>query len=212
MSDAAAPAVRSREDGSWQVLLLALLIVLWEHRLYVTHRTDAAQDVNRVARIAVLGGIYPCCILALASYGFGSTWALILILCLVCPAIMGASVIAMRRLAAIGQHQRQHAIVMLQRSSPENADFKQVLKKAYHAFDVNASGSIDVDELRELVKSISAFESLNHKELHNVARAAFGLTYPRALLPFWLQSSPKDARFAHALTNDLVLDRGRSWI
>lgn len=147
------------------VLLTALVIVLWEHRLIVSDREQLAVHINMVTRVALLVGLYPLCLVAFFIYGFGYTKTMLFLLLLGLPLLAATSFVAIRRRLSRDASRRTHAIAMLHKHPPSHPAFKDTLRAAYAVFDKDASNQVDMEEIRELMcyifRDMTPEENLN---------------------------------------------------
>ena len=142
---------------SIMILILILCLSLWEKILVDTGENAKATDMNRVQRVAFLFLAYPIVALWLLllglseDYGNPLAWT-ILVVGLV--GLLVATLFAYKRIHNAGIRQREAVVTKLKGLSHEDEIFPDVLKDAFDAYDVDASGKLDTDELRDLLKAI----------------------------------------------------------
>ena len=139
---------------SMGVLALVLIEALWEHTLITSDQEAKCLIVNQVLRIAFIWAVYPCVLIWLLLYGLQGIstpigW-IVLLGGNLCTAAV--SVYYYRKLSRGNQLDRDAVIAKLQSARLSDAEeMEAALTDAFITFDLDNSGRLDIDEVRDLL-------------------------------------------------------------
>lgn len=143
------------------ILVPCLLVALYEHRCFVTDRTEWANTLNKATRFVFPFGYYPVLVVALLVWGVyhdeppsGPPLAFWLILVFGLIAVTVAFVLKLRYEIDAEFSRRRNVVHMLRTTNTSDIGFVEVLRDAFVAFDTDDSGDISFAELRHLLEII----------------------------------------------------------
>jgi len=138
---------------AFAVLCISLAISLVEHKQMIGGNEEAALTLNLVSRQSLLFCVYPSILVYLfvaglnADYGHPAAVA-VLVLGVVLPTLL--AVLVYRRRMRKGHRDRQQVVARLRATPVTSHEFHRVLEDAFHLFDVDSSGFLDICEARDL--------------------------------------------------------------
>jgi len=138
------------------VQLVALLEGYIEHKLVCTGREAECLMLNKVWTVYSLGLAYPLLTMAILVNGgmWGGSEGLAAALYAIVAVGAVFSVFAFRRLLQRDEKKRQYLAKKLSQIDPTSQEFEPVFKEAFEAHDLDASGGLDSEELRTLIKAV----------------------------------------------------------
>jgi len=152
------------------ILVPALVVVVIEHRMFVTDKCDMAITLNKTTRWALPFGYYPVLTLAMLVQGSdnGSTPAFwtILVVGFVTVTLVGGW--HLHRNLRNEHELRKRTVNMLRTADPCDPGYVKVLHEAFLAFDMDNSGDISVKELRMLLEIV--FPTASRVQLSHVMK------------------------------------------
>jgi len=148
------------------ILLPALAVALYEHRLFVSDQVLFANTLNKSTRWVFPFGFYPVLCWAMIEWGLnhhdGSSsptaafWAIL---------IAGSTLILLVFFAQLRSNlrheasRRERCVELLRSNDPKDSNYLNVLREAFVAFDTDDSGDISLAELRALLDILFPEES-----------------------------------------------------
>lgn len=139
---------------SMGVLTVCLIEALYEHNLMVTGREERCLITNKVLRIAFCSGIYPCILIWLLLYGLQGITSVAAWVILIGgnALVVVASLMRVKKMMNDGGASRDEVVTKLQNCDlTSNASLTEAISYAFETFDVDKSGKLDLDEVRELL-------------------------------------------------------------
>ena len=137
--------------------LLAVVLAesLYEHILCQTHRRGVCIQINRVSRIILPLGFAPLVLIWIILVGMRSNWSdplawSLLIAGNLCVFTFGTFLFS--RINSRINQKREKIKAMLRDCDPRSDILPWRLQAAFHAYDLDGSGTLDMDEVRELVQ------------------------------------------------------------
>ena len=147
---------------AFNLTCLALLAVvlgesLYEHILCQTHRRGKCIQINRVSRVVLPLGFAPLVLIWIMLVGQSSDWSdpaawSLLVVGNACVFCFGAFFFS--RINSHTNQKREKVRAQLEGCDPRSDHLPSRLQAAFHAYDLDGSGTLDMDEARELVQVI----------------------------------------------------------
>jgi len=138
------------------IQVLALIEGLVEHRLLCRGKEAEVLMLNKVWTLLMLFAIYPIGTLGILLYGYNRmrmTGVIYALLFGVLPILLFFFVFWFHRELEIGEQNRQRLTKELREVDQTTERFMAVFCEAFKAFDLDSSGSLDPDEVREMFKA-----------------------------------------------------------
>lgn len=152
---------------SMGVLALVMLEALYEHLLITSDQEAKCLIINRVLRVAFSAFIYPSVLVWLLLFGLqGSGTALgWTVLALGVSTTWLFSIFFIRRMSNMGVVDRNTVIAKLQAVDLSDRDaLEEALEQAFTTFDLDNSGRLDIDEVRDLLTNLFKDRMVTQKE------------------------------------------------
>jgi len=134
--------------------MIALLESLLEHRLIKTCREAESLLLNKVWAPFVIFGAYPVLTVCILLYGADHKKLAYVLAAVLLPAMSLLAIHSFRSRLNAGRQLRVKLAKSLSETGFSSDGFEALFAKAFVAYDLDSSGSLDADEIRTLLKAI----------------------------------------------------------
>jgi hypothetical protein len=139
------------------LLGVALIEAIYEHICLTKDELEWSITLNKVARVAILAGYYPLLLIWVLIIGLSGTWGSVaawVILVVGNVLITLWSSRSIRRRLHAGELNRIETVEKLKTVDVASSEFASLLHDAFEALDIDNSGSLDMDEARDMMKLV----------------------------------------------------------
>ena len=138
-------------------MIIAIVLGLFEHRLFTHGMETEALTLNRIGSIALLVCIYPLMTVGLFLLGFGHAAAgLSVLIAGIALVLVVAAVLFSRKLRTSRTERAQVAVRLGECAALGGEEYSALLERAFLAYDTKRSGELEMAQVRAPAPALCA--------------------------------------------------------